>query len=259
VGLRLRLHRRPGRLRVGRQDVAGAVHAHRGRHDRRGHAGRADRGRRADLVRARRRRRPDHAGRRRRKTLSTAARTRRPSRRGATTETVERIAGHVLEGKGTDSAGGRIFRVRIIEAGDSQERPPVPGGGARVGGRRCTRARRRTTTTAPSRNCAARRSPGWSATTATSRRPLWASTGTCACCPARAHGRGAGRDGRRAGSGPAAAGRHLPRRDDGPEADRRAAAACRRPPPSPKSTPPTWSPTPPPEVRPPASCGRYRA
>jgi len=37
----------------------------------------------------------------------------------ATTESVERIDGRVLEGKGTDSAGNRIFGVRIIAAGDS--------------------------------------------------------------------------------------------------------------------------------------------
>ena len=46
----------------------------------------------------------------------------------ATTETVERIAGHVIEGKGTDSAGNRIFGVRIIAAGDSLNGRRYPAG-----------------------------------------------------------------------------------------------------------------------------------
>jgi hypothetical protein len=35
-------------------------------------------------------------------------------------ERIDRIDGRVLEAKGTDTAGGRIFRVRIIAAGDSK-------------------------------------------------------------------------------------------------------------------------------------------
>lgn len=37
-----------------------------------------------------------------------------------TTETLDRIEGRVLEAAGTDDSGGRIFRVRIISAGDSK-------------------------------------------------------------------------------------------------------------------------------------------
>lgn len=37
-----------------------------------------------------------------------------------TTKSLDRIGGRVLEAKGTDDAGGRIFRVQIIEAGDSK-------------------------------------------------------------------------------------------------------------------------------------------
>jgi peptidoglycan hydrolase-like protein with peptidoglycan-binding domain len=37
-----------------------------------------------------------------------------------TTETLDRIEGRVLEAAGTDESGGRVFRVRIISAGDSK-------------------------------------------------------------------------------------------------------------------------------------------
>jgi peptidoglycan hydrolase-like protein with peptidoglycan-binding domain len=53
-----------------------------------------------------------------------------------TFETLERIGGRVLEAKGTDEAGGRIFRVQIIEAGDSKNArrypQPVLAEGARL-------------------------------------------------------------------------------------------------------------------------------
>jgi peptidoglycan hydrolase-like protein with peptidoglycan-binding domain len=41
-------------------------------------------------------------------------------------ETPDRIAGRVLEAKGTDDAGGRIFRVQIIAAGDSKNNRRYP-------------------------------------------------------------------------------------------------------------------------------------
>jgi hypothetical protein len=43
-----------------------------------------------------------------------------------TTESLDRIGGRVLEAKGTDAAGGRIFRVQIIEAGESKNRRSYP-------------------------------------------------------------------------------------------------------------------------------------
>lgn len=43
-----------------------------------------------------------------------------------TTESLDRIGGRVLEAKGTDDAGGRIFRVQIIEAGDSKNARRYP-------------------------------------------------------------------------------------------------------------------------------------
>lgn len=43
-----------------------------------------------------------------------------------TFETLERIAGRVLEAKGADDNGGRIFRVQIIEAGDSKNARRYP-------------------------------------------------------------------------------------------------------------------------------------
>lgn len=43
-----------------------------------------------------------------------------------TTESIDRIGGRVLEAKGEDEAGGRIFRVQIIEAGDSKNARRYP-------------------------------------------------------------------------------------------------------------------------------------
>lgn len=43
-----------------------------------------------------------------------------------TTESLDRIGGRVLEAKGVDEAGGRIFRVQIIEAGDSKNARRYP-------------------------------------------------------------------------------------------------------------------------------------
>jgi peptidoglycan hydrolase-like protein with peptidoglycan-binding domain len=43
-----------------------------------------------------------------------------------TTESPDRIGGRVLEAKGVDDAGGRIFRVQIIEAGESKNRRSYP-------------------------------------------------------------------------------------------------------------------------------------
>lgn len=43
-----------------------------------------------------------------------------------TTEIIDRIGGRVLEAKGEDEAGGRIFRVQIIEAGDSKNARRYP-------------------------------------------------------------------------------------------------------------------------------------
>ncbi|MCW2768465.1 MAG: hypothetical protein JWO11_4424 [Nocardioides sp.] len=43
-------------------------------------------------------------------------------------ESLCRIDGRVLEGKGVDAAGGRIFRVRIISAGDSRNGRRYPAG-----------------------------------------------------------------------------------------------------------------------------------
>jgi hypothetical protein len=43
-----------------------------------------------------------------------------PATEAAQTERADRINGRVLEAKGTDTTGGRIFRVRIISAGDSK-------------------------------------------------------------------------------------------------------------------------------------------
>jgi peptidoglycan hydrolase-like protein with peptidoglycan-binding domain len=74
-----------------------------------------------------------------------------------TTESIDRIGGRVLEAKGEDEAGGRIFRVQIIEAGDRRT-PAATRRGAGQGRRGCTRARRRTTTTAPPMSCARPRS-----------------------------------------------------------------------------------------------------
>lgn len=43
-------------------------------------------------------------------------------------EAQQRVAGRVLEAKGTDAAGGRVFHVRIIEAGDSKNGNRYPIG-----------------------------------------------------------------------------------------------------------------------------------
>lgn len=43
-----------------------------------------------------------------------------------TTESIDRIGGRVLEAKGEDEAGGRVFRVQIIEAGDSKNARRYP-------------------------------------------------------------------------------------------------------------------------------------
>src|SRR5262249_55578185 len=41
-------------------------------------------------------------------------------------ESVDRVAGRVIEAKGTDDAGGRVFRVQIIAYGDSKNMRRYP-------------------------------------------------------------------------------------------------------------------------------------
>ncbi|MEV0805737.1 2'-5' RNA ligase family protein [Micromonospora sp. NPDC050200] len=43
-----------------------------------------------------------------------------------TTESTDRVPGRVIEAKGVDPAGGRIFRVRIIQAGESRNKRRYP-------------------------------------------------------------------------------------------------------------------------------------
>jgi hypothetical protein len=79
------------------------------------------------------------------------------------TEAVDHLEGRIVEARGTDADGARIFAAQIIQQGTSRNgnRYPRPCSRKR---RRCTRARRRSTITAPSPNTAP---PPWLDSSAT--------------------------------------------------------------------------------------------